>query len=53
MEEIYKRDFDAFKGPKRSAREQAIRKFRAILTWWTLLGILSLASVTILPTTFA
>ena len=53
MEEVYKRELDAFKGPKRRAREQAIRKFRAIITFWSLLGILSLASVTILPTTFA
>ena len=37
-ETIYQRDLDAFKGPKRRAREQAIRKFRAIITFWSLLG---------------
>jgi hypothetical protein len=49
-ETVYQRDLDAFMGPKRRAREAAFRKFRAIITFWTLLGILSLASVTILPT---
>jgi hypothetical protein len=37
MEEIYLRDPDAFKGPKRRAREKAFPKFRAIITWWTTL----------------
>jgi hypothetical protein len=37
MEESYLRDLDAFKGPKRRAREQAFRKFRVMITWWTTL----------------
>lgn len=50
MEEIYRRDLENFAGPKRRAREAAFRKFRAIITFWSMLALLSLASVTILPT---
>jgi hypothetical protein len=42
MEPIYLRELDAFKGPKRRARREASRHFRAIITIWSLLAVMTL-----------